>query len=34
MQITVFQSAKGDCLLLSDTAGKKRILVDGGMPDS
>lgn len=34
MQITVFQSAKGDCLLLSDTAGKKRILVDGGMPAS
>jgi beta-lactamase superfamily II metal-dependent hydrolase len=34
MQITVFQSAKGDCLLLSDTPGKTRILVDGGMPDA
>jgi beta-lactamase superfamily II metal-dependent hydrolase len=32
MQITMFQSAQGDCLLLSDTAGKARILVDGGMP--
>jgi beta-lactamase superfamily II metal-dependent hydrolase len=34
MQLTMFQSAKGDCLLLSDTAGKTRILVDGGMPDA
>jgi beta-lactamase superfamily II metal-dependent hydrolase len=34
MQITMFQSDKGDCLLLSDAAGKTRILVDGGMPAS
>jgi beta-lactamase superfamily II metal-dependent hydrolase len=34
MQLTMFQSAKGDCLLLSDTAGKTRILVDGGMPNA
>jgi beta-lactamase superfamily II metal-dependent hydrolase len=32
MKITMFQSAQGDCLLLSDTANKTRILVDGGMP--
>jgi beta-lactamase superfamily II metal-dependent hydrolase len=34
MQITVFQSAQGDCLLLTDTARQTRILVDGGMPHS
>ncbi len=32
MQVTMFQSAQGDCLLLSDTGDKTRILVDGGMP--
>ena len=32
MQVTMFQSAQGDCLLLSDTGGQTRILVDGGMP--
>lgn len=34
MQVTMFQSAQGDCLLLSDTGNKTRILVDGGMPDA
>ena len=34
MQLTVFQSGKGDCLLLTDTGDKTRILVDGGMPDA
>lgn len=34
MQLTMFQSGQGDCLLLSDTAGTARILVDGGMPDA
>lgn len=34
MQLTAFQSGKGDCLLLADTADKTRILVDGGMPDA
>jgi glyoxylase-like metal-dependent hydrolase (beta-lactamase superfamily II) len=34
MQITMFQSAQGDCLLLSDTGDRTRILVDAGMPDS
>jgi hypothetical protein len=32
MQLTMFQSAQGDCLLLSDSGNKTRILVDGGMP--
>ncbi len=32
MQLTMFQSGKGDCLLLADTGDKTRILVDGGMP--
>jgi beta-lactamase superfamily II metal-dependent hydrolase len=32
MRLTAFQSGKGDCLLLSDTAETTRILVDGGMP--
>jgi beta-lactamase superfamily II metal-dependent hydrolase len=34
MQLTAFQSGKGDCLLLADTGDKTRILVDGGMPDA
>ncbi len=34
MRLTAFQSDKGDCLLLTDTAGTKHILVDGGMPVS
>lgn len=34
MQITMFQSAQGDCLLLTDTGDQTRILVDGGMPAS
>jgi beta-lactamase superfamily II metal-dependent hydrolase len=32
MQLTVFQSDQGDCLLLTDSGGTTRILVDGGMP--
>ena len=32
MQIKVFQSGKGDCLLLTDSGRQTRILVDGGMP--
>jgi beta-lactamase superfamily II metal-dependent hydrolase len=31
MRLTAFQSDKGDCLLLENTSGTKRILVDGGM---
>jgi beta-lactamase superfamily II metal-dependent hydrolase len=34
MRLTAFQSDKGDCLLLTDTAQSKHILVDGGMPIS
>jgi beta-lactamase superfamily II metal-dependent hydrolase len=34
VQLTVFQSGKGDCLLLADTGDRTRILVDGGMPDA
>ena len=34
MHLTMFQSGKGDCLLLSNAAGSARILVDGGMPDA
>ena len=34
MRLTMFQSGKGDCLLLSNQAGTARILVDGGMPDA
>ena len=34
MQLTVFQSDKGDCLLLTNAAGTARVLVDGGMPAS
>jgi hypothetical protein len=33
MKLTVFQSEKGDCLLLT-SKGSKRILIDGGMADS
>jgi len=33
MKFTIFQSDKGDCLLLETDDGK-RILVDGGMPNS
>ncbi|MPY89897.1 MAG: MBL fold metallo-hydrolase [Luteitalea sp.] len=32
MQLTLFQSSQGDCLLLSNAAATARILVDGGMP--
>ena len=31
MHLTAFQSDKGDCLLLTNTAGTTNILVDGGM---
>jgi hypothetical protein len=34
MKIRVFQSDKGDCLLLTSTSGKNRVLVDGGMTAS
>ena len=34
MRLTAFQSGKGDCLLLTNTAGTARMLVDGGMPAS
>jgi beta-lactamase superfamily II metal-dependent hydrolase len=34
MRLTAFQSDKGDCLLLTNTEGTKRILVDGGMSAS
>jgi beta-lactamase superfamily II metal-dependent hydrolase len=34
MQLTMFQSGKGDCLLLADSGDETRILVDGGMPDA
>ena len=34
MRLTAFQSDKGDCLLLTDAAQSKHILVDGGMPVS
>jgi beta-lactamase superfamily II metal-dependent hydrolase len=34
MHLTIFQSGKGDCLLLTDTRDQTRILVDGGMPDA
>ena len=33
MKIVVFQSDKGDCLLLEGSGGS-RVLVDGGMPDT
>lgn len=33
MKLTVFQSDKGDCLLVTSKDGK-RVLVDGGMPES
>lgn len=34
MKIRVFQSDKGDCLLLTSNSGKHRVLVDGGMTAS
>ena len=34
MKLTVFQSDKGDCLLLTSADGARRILVDGGMRNS
>jgi metallo-beta-lactamase superfamily protein len=34
MKIRVFQSDKGDCLLLTSSSGKHRVLVDGGMTSS
>ncbi|HEU5133642.1 MAG TPA: MBL fold metallo-hydrolase [Steroidobacteraceae bacterium] len=34
MKIRVFQSDKGDCLLLTSSSGKNRVLVDGGMSSS
>ena len=34
MKIRVFQSDKGDCLLLTSGSGKNRVLVDGGMSSS
>jgi beta-lactamase superfamily II metal-dependent hydrolase len=34
MRLIAFQSDKGDCLLLTDNSGTRRILVDGGMPVS
>jgi len=34
MKLTVFQSSKGDCLMLGDAAQKHHILIDGGMRDS
>src|SRR5688572_4332786 len=34
MQLRVFQSDKGDCLLLTGQNDKGRILIDGGMPAS
>jgi hypothetical protein len=34
MHLTAFQSDQGDCLLLTNTPGTTRILVDGGMPGS
>lgn len=34
MKVRVFQSDKGDCLLVTSSSGKNRILVDGGMTSS
>lgn len=34
MKLTVFQSGKGDCLLLTGKGDKGRILIDGGMGDA
>lgn len=34
MHLQVFQSGKGDCLLLSNEQQTARILIDGGMPDA
>jgi len=34
MKLTVFQSDKGDCLLLTNKASTRRVLIDGGMSES
>jgi beta-lactamase superfamily II metal-dependent hydrolase len=35
VELEIFRSGKGDCLLLSSTVGpQKRVLIDGGMPDA
>lgn len=34
MRLTAFQADKGDCLLLTNTAGTRHILVDGGVSSS
>jgi beta-lactamase superfamily II metal-dependent hydrolase len=34
MRLQMFQSGKGDCLLLSNAAETARVLVDGGMPEA
>jgi hypothetical protein len=34
VKLTVFQSEKGDCLLLESKDGTRRVLVDGGMKAS
>jgi beta-lactamase superfamily II metal-dependent hydrolase len=34
MRLRMFQSGKGDCLLLSNRASTSRILIDGGMPNA
>jgi len=34
MKLTVFQSDKGDCMLMTTAGGKGRMLVDGSMPGS
>lgn len=34
MKIDIFQSYQGDCLLIEDSAGRGRILSDGGTPDA
>lgn len=34
MRLTAFQSDHGDCLLLTNTAGTRRILIDGGVSAS
>ena len=34
MQIHIFQSQEGDCLLIEDDAGQARLLSDGGTPSA
>lgn len=34
MHLTMFQSGKGDCLLLTNQADTARVLIDGGMPSA